>query len=225
MPGLLASRCSSTRTPSATSSPAASATFVLGATPIPTTTKSHSIRRPSAVRTRSTLVPPSNAGGRRRGPIQGCAGGEARRPWRGAGGRTAAPRRLRAGRVTGRGRRPRRSSPSVARCRSPRRSPPRGRTPCRDPTRRADSPWRARPLVRPLGLGAEEVDPPVEALLAQHSAALAPARLAPTMTKVSSGTVCPTGSVGPLPSRLLSARRPRVLTHDRARAPGWRPHA
>ena len=52
--------CASTRMPLSTSSPAASASSVRGATPIPTTTRSQSTR-PSPRRTRSTGPSPSNA--------------------------------------------------------------------------------------------------------------------------------------------------------------------
>ena len=60
-PGTPVCSCSSTRIPFSTARPAAAASWVRGWTPMPTTTKSHAIRVPSVVRTRSTAAPPSNA--------------------------------------------------------------------------------------------------------------------------------------------------------------------
>ena len=57
MPGTLVSRRSSTRIPLSTARPAAFASAVRGVAPIPTTTRSASIRVPSAVSTASTAPP------------------------------------------------------------------------------------------------------------------------------------------------------------------------
>ena len=59
-PGTLVSRRSSTSMPFSTASPAAAASIARGVAPMPTTTASQSIVRPSCVRTRSTLPSPSN---------------------------------------------------------------------------------------------------------------------------------------------------------------------
>ena len=53
--------CASTRTPRPSASPAEAASSVRGSTPIPTTTKSQSIFRPSVVTARSTTRSPSKA--------------------------------------------------------------------------------------------------------------------------------------------------------------------